>query len=323
MTSRTDEITGYAAEVRAALADIPEADREELLDDLEDHLAEIAAESSEPLTSRLGAPGSYAAELRAAYGAEAGRTTGARSLWEAARATVGAVESAMARRFEGALYQRVREFVRELRPAWWALRALLIAALTWHWADRDWHVKPRNPVEWLLLAGLLVGSVLIGVRARDRRPRQAVRALLLGLNLVGVWMAFVLPASQVTWDGNSGESTAVPPVANGSQSGFDPSGITNILPYSKDGKPLKDVLLYDQDGHPIQVPYEDQGDLLVPTCGSAPPIANSYPLPLTSVDTGDVPTCVSPSPTAAPKPSSVSPTPQASGSPSPQPSAIP
>jgi hypothetical protein len=322
MSTRTDEITGYAAEVRAALADIPEADREELLDDLEDHLAEIGAESSEPLTSRLGTPDSYAAELRTAYGAEAGRTD-ARSLWEAARATAEAVESTLGRLFEGALYERVWEFTKELRPAWWVLRAHLIAVFTWYGADGDWHVKPWNPVEWLVLAGLLVGSVLIGMRARDRRPRQAVRALLVGINLVGAWMVFVLLVSPVTWDSRNshgGEAMA----SSGryaSQRGFDPSSVNNILPYSKDGKPLKDVLLYDQDGHPIEVPYEDQGNQLVPTCGSAPPITNSYPLPLWNAETdpnaGDAPTCLPVSPTAAPQ-SSGSPAPQVSSSPTPR-----
>ena len=63
----TAHVTEYAAAVRAALADVPEPDRTELLEDLEDHLGEIAVESTESLTARLGTPEAYAAELRSAY----------------------------------------------------------------------------------------------------------------------------------------------------------------------------------------------------------------------------------------------------------------
>jgi hypothetical protein len=38
MNTRAQETADYAAAVRAALADVPDAEREELLDDLEEHL---------------------------------------------------------------------------------------------------------------------------------------------------------------------------------------------------------------------------------------------------------------------------------------------
>ncbi|HXM58837.1 MAG TPA: hypothetical protein VOB72_25785 [Candidatus Dormibacteraeota bacterium] len=62
-----DEVSQYAAAVRAALAGLSTAERAHLLDDLEDHLAEAAAESDAPLAVRLGSPEEYAAELRGAY----------------------------------------------------------------------------------------------------------------------------------------------------------------------------------------------------------------------------------------------------------------
>lgn len=68
-----DAIARYAAAVRAAVADLPAGERAQLLDDLEAHLAEVAADSAVPLTERLGPPEAYAAELRAAYGAPARR----------------------------------------------------------------------------------------------------------------------------------------------------------------------------------------------------------------------------------------------------------
>ncbi|RGA00278.1 hypothetical protein DI270_035560, partial [Microbispora triticiradicis] len=58
----------YADAVREALADLPPEDRETLLEDLHDHISEVAAEPGLSLEDRLGAPEAYAAELRAAYG---------------------------------------------------------------------------------------------------------------------------------------------------------------------------------------------------------------------------------------------------------------
>jgi hypothetical protein len=61
-------VGAYLASVRAALSDLPAEERDELCEDLEQHLVEVAAESDEPLSARLGSPESYAAELRASAG---------------------------------------------------------------------------------------------------------------------------------------------------------------------------------------------------------------------------------------------------------------
>ena len=71
-----DAVARYAAAVRAAVADLGDDERAQLLDDLEAHLHEVAAESGTPLTARLGPPEAYAAELRAAYGAPPPRPGG-------------------------------------------------------------------------------------------------------------------------------------------------------------------------------------------------------------------------------------------------------
>ena len=64
----TEEITAYVAAVRAALAGLPEATRDELLEDLPEHLAEVAADDVGSLVDRLGPPSVYAAELLAGAG---------------------------------------------------------------------------------------------------------------------------------------------------------------------------------------------------------------------------------------------------------------
>jgi hypothetical protein len=68
------DVARYAAAVRAAFADLPAPDREALLEDIEDHLVEVAAEPGGPLEERLGPPEAYAAELRAWAGLPSGAT---------------------------------------------------------------------------------------------------------------------------------------------------------------------------------------------------------------------------------------------------------
>src|SRR3989442_1961681 len=66
---QTPDVATYAASVRAALSSLSPEEAEVLLEDLEDHLREVATEVGGPLVERLGPPEQYARELRAAYGA--------------------------------------------------------------------------------------------------------------------------------------------------------------------------------------------------------------------------------------------------------------
>lgn len=74
MTTTTHPaVTEYLARIQAALADLPAAEVEEIIDDIRQHLSEIAGELGEEisvaaLTGRLGTPEQYASELRAAAG---------------------------------------------------------------------------------------------------------------------------------------------------------------------------------------------------------------------------------------------------------------
>jgi len=77
MTIKTDPaVVEYLARTKAALAGLPAAEVEEIIDDIGPHLSEIAAEldevSIETLSARLGAPEEYAAELRTAAGYPSG-----------------------------------------------------------------------------------------------------------------------------------------------------------------------------------------------------------------------------------------------------------
>lgn len=195
-------IDTYVAAVRAALADLPAGTRDELVRDLPDHLAEVAAEHTGPLDDRLGPPARYAAELRAAAG-----------LPEPRGAVAAPAPVPLPTRLNHGLgrligYETFGRFAADLRPAWWVLRGslaevLLAALLIGAWPDAGRLMYLSGPVSvfrYLLaamavalpftLAGVLV-SVRLG-RARLDAGQRTVVALV-GLVLVGVAIYSVWP----------------------------------------------------------------------------------------------------------------------------------
>ncbi len=67
-TTASTEVGDYLAAVSRELADLPAAERDDLLEDLDSHLHEVIAEGEGSLEQRLGPPEQYAAELRASAG---------------------------------------------------------------------------------------------------------------------------------------------------------------------------------------------------------------------------------------------------------------
>jgi uncharacterized membrane protein len=233
----TSEAAAYVDRVAAALADVPADDRDELLDDLRAHLTEVAAELAvDPemtLESRLGTPEEYAAELRSAAGLGPARRARprprerARRLW--ARPEVGAVV----------------DFLPQLRPAWWVARGILIALV----------LARLLGLNELVGAALAVPAVLLSVRyARRSRPTRRWRTALVGVNVLALaalaGLVLVRPGVAV-YDPGPGDYYPVGPV--GATAVSLDGQVVNIYPYDKNGRPLHDVLLYDQDGNPISL----------------------------------------------------------------------
>ncbi|MFG6194966.1 hypothetical protein [Nonomuraea sp. JJY05] len=280
----------YAQAVRDALADHPE--RGELLEDLDDHLAEIAAESELPLEDRLGPPEVYAEELAAAYG---DRPEGGRKRRVDPRAWA---LGAHTRLMDQGPYRSFVGFLPELRPGWWVLRGYLLAMLLLAMTGEGGLVPP-NPAGWALAAAGVWVSVWIGRRRRGRLAAGLVGAL----NLVA---ALTLFAGIVDAASYGSEQVRVvmanqEPVWVGEASSND--RVYNIKPYAKDGTPLSDVYLYDQDGKPLTTNPEDFGYRVDRSCGE--PILNRYPLPLVQDGLADPQTTPEPRPscsTATPTP---------------------
>jgi len=131
---RRTEVADYFAAVRAALADLEPVARDGLLEDLSEHLSEVAAADSAPLRSRLGTPERFAADLRSAAGlpnaADAPETyaTGG-SPTEVARALLVRADRSIGRLCG---YRTLHELLVDLRPGWWLVRgvAIVVALLT-------------------------------------------------------------------------------------------------------------------------------------------------------------------------------------------------
>ena len=93
----TADVAAYAAAVREALADLP-PEQNGVLDGLDEHLAEVAAEGDVTLVAALGTPEQYAAELRASAGLGGNVGTGAAKVAEPVSAWLSGAAPGAARR---------------------------------------------------------------------------------------------------------------------------------------------------------------------------------------------------------------------------------
>jgi hypothetical protein len=277
----------YAEEVREALADLPAADREALLEDLDDHLAEVAAEPGMTLEDRLGPPEEYAAELRAAYGGRPAARP--RRMTDRVRTRVSRVlRTAHARSLRLVPYRQAVAFAPELRPAWWVLRGYVIALFLLAGVGPN-RLTPGDLAAWAFTLAVVWASVWAG-----RRSAPGMRAWGKGLLGAGNALAAIVLLGALADPPVQAEEGSVT-FATGVQYGMaEPygvrienvaagpgdSGVYNIVPYSEDGTPLRNVRLYDQNGRPIVTDPEMYGQSVVIPCDGEPPMRNSYPLQL-------------------------------------------
>jgi hypothetical protein len=276
-----DEIAVYVEGVREALAGLPAATRDELLEDLPEHLAEVLAEGGGSLYERLGPPAAYAAELSASAGFTAGPPpVGERSrIAETAARHRARIDRALRRVDEQAGpvlgYARASEFLALLRPAWWILRGYLAAmavAFMLHDHSTPLGLLPRagdDDLAAILLLSLgILGSIWLGRRGRPtgswtRRLQRLGTGFLVLFAVIGFFE--VDSAAQRDYYYTVDYTDPRPEPL---------SDVRDVYVYDADGKLMVGVQLYDQDGQPIHL-----GE---PTCydahGSQLPIANpGYP----------------------------------------------
>ncbi|MCA2215658.1 HAAS signaling domain-containing protein [Jidongwangia harbinensis] len=252
-----DEITAYVEAVRAALVGLPEATRDELTEDLPEHLAEVLADGVGSLTERLGTPEAYATELRISAGFVGGFPDPPPTTDPLARVRERAMlrlRAADARVGPLLGYPRVSEFLQLLRPAWWVLRGYLAAmVLAWILDDssQPMGLLPRiggsDVVALLLLAAGVLGSIWFGRRGAplERLPRYALYAGSAVLVLVAL-------SGFLSADSNARG-------ADFTDVGYsDPyNHVEDVYIYDGQGRLVEGARLFDQNGMPIRLgrPY--------------------------------------------------------------------
>jgi uncharacterized membrane protein len=255
------EVETYLAAMRATLSDLPPAERDDLLAEVESSLREAAGDTGS-IGARLGSPEEFAAELRSAAG-----------LHDSSVATTQpTIKETLERLAAEPRVAALRRLGAELAPVWWVLRGYLVVAglaVVWgtSWSSRfpfvprfgsaelgTYPLFPRFGGAEVGL-GLIVLAVALSVRLglKWRNEGSSSRRSIVALNLVCILL--LLPVVAQLGKGAPGLTNVVVVQQPVVQSGLVNNGapVLNIYPYSRDGKLLHDVLLYDSAGKAIDI----------------------------------------------------------------------
>jgi hypothetical protein len=245
------EVTRFAEQVRAELADLSADDLDDLTEGLEADLAESLEEDP---TRDMPDPVAYAAELRTAAGLplrpEPGRgVSGAlRGITSGLRDTGHQVAESLRGH---PMTAGMLGFLEAIRPTWWVLRAWVAYWLVAALFGSEGGFGPTD-LWWLVLLAFIVVSVQLG---RGRWRAKGVPTLVVVGNVFAAVALLPVLASAASGPGSS-EMVYVAdpePVAGTTMNGRP---VTNVFVYDAEGEPLKDVQLFDQDGAPL-VPFRD------------------------------------------------------------------
>jgi hypothetical protein len=280
----TDRVAAYLAELRPHLDDLDPSERAEVLDELADALREVATEDQRPLREVLGPPADYVAAYRASAGLEAQPSRSRGRL----RSQIADIADTLRAQ---PWWPHARDLGRLLRPSWWTVRGGVLAVLPAFvfLGSLSWAVS---------LGGLLfiAAGVAVSMAVRDgRQLTENLRLVLTGANVIAA--VTVLPMISVagasadsgSWD--SGYQAGLQDAGGAMEPGqlAKPSGelVTNIHPYTRDGEPLEDVLLFDGSGQPLRVVPEGETfvgganhdiEIDYQRDADGQPITNLYPL---------------------------------------------
>jgi uncharacterized membrane protein len=256
MTAPTIAPDDYLDRVRLALGDLPAADRDDLLEDLQGHLEELRAEDpSLDLLRRLGDPTEYALELRLAAGLPPGEqplvrpTVGERLV--RSRAAAGARVRALP------LGAATLDFLVQLRPAWWLVRAygaVVVLDAVLRRARRGSSTfdtlapSLHRSRELGLVAMVVLAAVSVAVGRRRLTGTARVMVVLANVVLAVATVAHVHSASRYQPYERVSQQLCCGEL-------YGPQGdpITNLYGYDENGTLIPRVQLFDQNGQPVNV----------------------------------------------------------------------
>lgn len=257
-TALRDAIAAYAARVRTALADLPSDTVDDLTDGLEADLEEAfiehattavpgAAPGIEAVEAQFGSPQEYASELRSSAGIAPASPVGkpSRNPVTRLRAWASRVwESTIAPLTTTPLGRWFVELMRDLRPAWWVIRAWLIAAFTARLLGMgydDWFL-PRNAGEWLVMTAAVLLSVQLGRGRLTKLPRAAAVATI--VNVAAVIAIFVTAASV----SNAQWRSAAYPGYTYTDYYYEADPVDGVW---MDSRKANNLYVYDAEGNPV------------------------------------------------------------------------
>lgn len=292
----------YATQVRGALGDLSQEIVDDLTDGLEADLIDALDESrrgknAEELTlndliDRFGKPGDYAEELRTAAGFEprnpANRVTVPPFLRRLRIKLVALVAPLLAAGSKFWQHEAVRRVLGFLRPLWWVWRGILayglivlvigdanlLGNLTTH------YLLPDSLGTLSLMILLIVGSLHLGVRARDGRQRKREPIALLAANIVLALAVLPLTIETANLQYRSYETYVEGPTIIENYGGLrewstpehwnetnnffggddsalhapvmvDGELVGNLFVYDAQGNPVERAQILDQDGRPV------------------------------------------------------------------------
>ena len=236
------EVADFASAVRSKLLDLDVETIDDLTDGLEADLADKLADGQP-----LGDPVAYAEELRAAAGVEPRRQP---SIVRNVRDNLADLRARLAPIASNRAIAAVLSFLVALRPLWWVIRAWGLFYLL-----AGFKALPSNEWDYPVLAALLLLSIQWG---RGRwLPWKWSRGAVIALSVVALLAVPTLTmymVDKVTFADRMDPADYVPGgvLNNGST-------VTNIFAYGADGKPLRDVQLFDQNGNPLNIVSGDWG----------------------------------------------------------------
>ena len=242
------EVDDYVAAVRVELADLPEAERDDILSDVEVSVAETAREHGGSIASQLGPPPDFAAELRAAAGLEPPRRADARAGHRAWRDSLHA-------RLAHPRVITARRLGGELAPLWWVVRGYLAVAAVALATDVAWTGVPplvprfadRTNVGLAVIAVAVAASIAVGLLARRGRVPVALTVV-----VNAVLLACAVPVLAHA-DETDNPASVVFVSFPAQELTYRGSRVENLYPYSRDGRLLQDVLLYGAAGEAIEI----------------------------------------------------------------------
>ncbi|MFJ4165747.1 hypothetical protein ACIPY5_09330 [Microbacterium sp. NPDC089698] len=257
-----ERIRAFADAVRAQLADLPADEVDDLVEGLVGDLTDQAADHDGAI--ELGDPAAYAEELRSAAGLPERGPLAAETKTPWHERIAARAGRAAGRIRSSAFGAWLLDLLIALRPVWWVLRGLVLAALVLLPAGlgprtlTGYSGMPAQVYTWALVVLFALVSVQWG---RGRwLPKNWLRHVRVVASIIAL---LAMPALFGYFTTIVVNSTSVRDYSYEAPRGLllDGAQIGNLFVYDRDGNPITGAQLYTDKGTPVNLYGSDSADL--------------------------------------------------------------